>query len=134
MEKALHDFHAENERPTFVVVHSHIGYGTDVEDTPKAHGEPLGPEGVKAAKRFFGWPEDAEFLVPEGVYEHFAEGIGARGKESRETWQALFNEVIILAETRHMDEAKTELAKLQKLRPGDPDVQKLADSLATAPR
>ncbi len=90
--KALHDFHAEKERPTFVVVHSHIGYGTDVEDTPKAHGEPLGPEGVKAAKRFFGWPEDADFLVPNGVYEHFQEGIGARGKESREAWQALFDE------------------------------------------
>ncbi len=90
--KALHDFHAESERPTLVVVHSHIGYGTDVEDTPKAHGEPLGPEGVKAAKRFFGWPEDAEFLVPDGVYEHFREGIGARGKESREAWQALFDE------------------------------------------
>ncbi|HET7743849.1 MAG TPA: transketolase [Gaiellaceae bacterium] len=92
VEKALHDFRAENERPTLVVVHSHIGYGTDVEDTPKAHGEPLGPEGVKAAKRFFGWPEDAEFLVPEGVYAHFAEGIGTRGKDAREAWQELVNE------------------------------------------
>ena len=91
VSKALHDFHAENERPTLVVVHSHIGYGTDVEDTPKAHGEPLGPEGVKAAKRFFGWPEDAEFLVPDGVYAHFAEGIGARGRAAREAWQELFN-------------------------------------------
>ena len=67
-------------RPTLIVVHSHIGYGTPVEDTPKAHGEPLGPEGVKATKRFLGWPEDAEFLVPDGVYEHFADGIGARGR------------------------------------------------------
>ena len=92
VEKALHDFRAENERPTLVVVHSHIGYGTDVEDTPKAHGEPLGPEGVKAAKRFFGWPEDAEFLVSEGVYAHFAEGIGTRGKDAREAWQELVNE------------------------------------------
>ncbi|HEY7016140.1 MAG TPA: transketolase [Streptosporangiaceae bacterium] len=90
--KALHDFRAENERPTLVVVHSHIGYGTDVEDTPKAHGEPLGPEGVKAAKRFFGWPDDAEFLVPDGVYAHFAEGIGTRGREAREAWQELFDE------------------------------------------
>ena len=73
-------------------MHSHIGYGTDVEDTPKAHGEPLGPEGVKAAKRFYGWPEDAEFLVPEGVYEHFADGIGARGKEARESWESAFAE------------------------------------------
>ena len=82
VERAFHDFKAEHERPTLILVHSHIGYGTQVEDTPKAHGEPLGPEGVKAAKRFFGWPEDAEFLVPEGVYEHFADGIGARGTRS----------------------------------------------------
>ena len=88
--QALHDFGAEHERPTLIVVHSHIGYGTEVEDTPKAHGEPLGPEGVKAAKRFFGWPEDSEFLVPEGVYEHFTEGIGARGREAREAWEATF--------------------------------------------
>ena len=92
IEKALHDFRSEHERPTLVVVHSHIGYGTEVEDTPKAHGEPLGPEGVKAAKRFFGWPEDAEFLVPEGVYEHFADGIGVRGREAREAWEAAFAE------------------------------------------
>jgi transketolase len=90
VERAFHDFRAENERPTLVVVHSHIGYGTEVEDTPKAHGEPLGAEGVKAAKRFFGWPEDADFLVPEGVYEHFAAGIGARGREAREAWEASF--------------------------------------------
>jgi transketolase len=87
--RAFHDFKAEDERPTVVFVHSHIGYGTPVEDTPKAHGEPLGPEGVKDAKRFYGWPEDAEFLVPEGVVEHFAQGIGARGREAREAWEAL---------------------------------------------
>jgi len=92
VERAFHDFKAERERPTFIVVHSHIGYGTQVEDTPKAHGEPLGPEGVKAAKRFYGWPEDAQFLVPDGVYEHFAAGIGARGKEAREAWEATLEE------------------------------------------
>jgi transketolase len=90
-ERAFHDFGAEDQRPTLVVVHSHIAYGTDVEDTPKAHGEPLGPEGVKDAKRFFGWPEDAQFLVPDGVYEHFAAGIGARGREAREAWEAGFD-------------------------------------------
>jgi transketolase len=90
--RAVHDFKAEEERPTLIVVHSHIGYGTPVEDTPKAHGEPLGPEGVKATKRFFGWPEDAQFLVPDGVYEHFAEGIGARGREARDAWQAALEE------------------------------------------
>jgi transketolase len=88
--RAFHDFKAEDERPTLIVVHSHIGYGTPVEDTPAAHGEPLGPEGVKAAKRFFGWPEDAQFLVPDGVYEHFAGGVGARGKEAHEAWESAF--------------------------------------------
>ncbi len=92
VEKAFHDFAAEHERPTLILVHSHIGYGTDVEDTPKAHGEPLGPEGVKAAKQFYGWPEDVAFLVPEGVYEHFAEGIGARGMQAREAWESAFTE------------------------------------------
>ncbi len=91
-ERALHAFRAEDERPTLIVVHSHIGYGTPVEDTAKAHGEPLGPDGVRATKRFFGWPEDAEFLVPDGVYEHFAEGIGARGRALREAWEASLSE------------------------------------------
>ena len=92
VEQAFHSFRAEHERPTLVVVHSHIGYGTPVEDTPKAHGEPLGSEGVKEAKRFYGWPEDADFLVPDGVVEHFAEGIGTRGREAHEAWEALFAE------------------------------------------
>jgi transketolase len=91
-ERAFHTFKAEQERPTLVVVHSHIGYGTPVEDTAKAHGEPLGPEGVRETKRFFGWPEDAQFLVPDGVREHFAEGIGARGAEAHTAWNALFAE------------------------------------------
>ncbi len=91
-ERAFAAFRAEDERPTLVVVHSHIGYGTPVEDTPKAHGEPLGLEGVKAAKRFYGWPEDADFLVPDGVREHFAEGIGTRGREAREAWETRFEE------------------------------------------
>lgn len=85
--RALHDFKAENERPTLIVVHSHIGYGSPVEDTPKAHGSPLGPEGVKATKRFMGWPEDKDFYVPDDVYQHFAEGIGARGRDASAAWQ-----------------------------------------------
>ena len=92
VERAFHAFRAEHERPTLVVVHSHIGYGTPVEDTPKAHGEPLGPDGVRATKRFLGWPEGADFLVPEGVVTHFADGIGARGREAREAWGELFTE------------------------------------------
>jgi transketolase len=91
-ERAFDSFRAEHERPTLVVVHSHIGYGTLVEDTPKAHGEPLGPDGVKAAKRFYGWPEDAQFLVPDGVLEHFEAGIGTRARQAREAWEELFEE------------------------------------------
>ena len=109
IERALDDFHAENERPTLIVVHSHIGYGTDVEDTPKAHGEPLGPEGVKDAKRFFGWPEDSQFLVPDGVYQHFADGIGARGKDAREAWESLFHEY-----ARSYPELADEIERMQR--------------------
>ncbi len=90
--RAFHDFKAEHSRPTLIVVHSHIGYGTPVEDSPKAHGEPLGPEGVKATKRFLGWPQDAEFLVPDGVYEHFADGVGARGREAHDAWGVTLDE------------------------------------------
>ena len=90
IERALHTFKAEGSRPTLIVVHSHIGYGSPVEDSPKAHGEPFGVDGVRATKRFFGLPEDADFYVPEGVYDRFASGIGARGRAAREAWEAMF--------------------------------------------
>jgi transketolase len=90
IDRALHTFRAETGRPTLVVVHSHIGYGSPVEDTPKAHGSPFGVDGVKATKRFFGLPEDADFYVPDGVYDRFAAGIGARGRAAREAWEAMF--------------------------------------------
>ncbi len=92
IQRALHTFKAEGSRPTLIVVHSHIGYGSPVEDTPKAHGSPFGVEGVRATKRFFGLPEDADFYVPDGVYDSFADGIGARGKQARETWEAVFDD------------------------------------------
>ena len=82
--RAFHVFRAEHERPTLILVHSHIGYGSPVEDSPKAHGEPLGVEGVKATKRFLGMPEDEDFYVPDGVYDRFAAGIGARGRRGRD--------------------------------------------------
>jgi transketolase len=91
IERAFHTFKAEDERPTLIVVHSHIGYGSPVEDSPKAHGTPFGVEGVRATKRFFGLPEDADFFVPEGVYESFASGIGARGRAARQAWEAMFD-------------------------------------------
>src|SRR5262249_58659383 len=55
-----------------------------------AHGEPLGEDEVRATKRNYGWPEDAHFLVPDGVYDHFAAGIGARGRAARDEWMARF--------------------------------------------
>ena len=70
----------ELSRPTLIIVESHIGYGAPhKQDTPEAHGEPLGEDEVRETKRFYGWPEDAQFLVPDGVQQHFADGIGARG-------------------------------------------------------
>ena len=89
--RALYSFKAETGRPTLILVHSHIGYGSPVEDTPKAHGEPLGVAAVKATKRFLGMPEDAGFYVPEGIYDWFAAGTGTRGQEARNAWQATFD-------------------------------------------
>ncbi|MFB8036119.1 transketolase family protein, partial [Streptomyces sp. NPDC056004] len=107
--RALHTFKSENERPTLIVVHSHIGYGSPVEDTPKAHGAPFGVEGVKSTKRFLGMPEDKNFFVPDGVYEHFAAGVGARGREARTSWEARFEAY----RTTHPDLAN-ELERMQR--------------------
>ena len=91
IENALNVFRKERGRPTFIVLDSHIGYGSPhKQDTSAAHGEPLGEEEVRLTKRAYGWPEDAQFLVPDGVYDHFAAGIGARGAKAREEWNRLF--------------------------------------------
>jgi transketolase len=87
IERAFHTFKAEQERPTLILVHSHIGYGSPVEDSPKAHGEPLGVDAVRMTKRFLGLPEDKDFYVPAGVYEAFGSGIAARGRQHREGWE-----------------------------------------------
>ncbi len=85
---AFEEFRGEGERPTLIIVDSHIGWGSPHKvDTPAAHGEPLGEEEVRETKRAYGWPEDAQFLVPDGVRERFAEGIGARGGELRAKWE-----------------------------------------------
>jgi transketolase len=90
IEHALEVFRKEKGRPTFIVLDSHIGYGAPhKQDTAAAHGEPLGDEEVRLCKRYYGWPEDAQFLVPGGVYEHFAEGIGKRGAQARGHWEEL---------------------------------------------
>ena len=88
--RALHSFLSEHERPTLMLVHSHIGYGSPVEDSPKAHGEPLGVGAVKATKQFLGMPEDKDFYIPGGVYDWFADGIGKRGRDARTAWEETF--------------------------------------------
>ena len=91
IEDALAIFRETKHRPTMIILDSHIGYGSPHRhDTPAAHGEPLGEEEVKLTKRAYGWPEDAKFLVPDGVREHFAAGIGQRGADARDRWQNLF--------------------------------------------
>jgi transketolase len=91
IEHALSVFHTTKGRPTFIVLDSHIGYGSPhKQDTAAAHGEPLGDEEVRLTKRGYGWPEGAQFLVPDGVREHFAAGVGARGAAARSRWTALF--------------------------------------------
>jgi transketolase len=80
-------------RPTLIVVDSHIGYGSPhKQDTYEAHGEPLGEAEVKLVKKNYGWPEDAKFLVPDGVYDQFKNGIGKRGAEAHSAWNAKFAE------------------------------------------
>jgi transketolase len=87
--RAFEEFKGEQWRPTLAIVDSHIGYGSPhKQDTAAAHGEPLGEEEVRETKRAYDWPEDAQFLVPEGVREHFAEGVGRRGAEARAEWEA----------------------------------------------
>jgi len=81
----------EASRPTLIIIESHIGYGAPHrQDSFEAHGEPLGEDEVRLTKKFYGWPEDAQFLVPDGVYRHFAEGIGTRGAAERREWNEVF--------------------------------------------
>ena len=87
--RAFQTFQSTRDRPTLIIVDSHIAYGApNKQDTSAAHGEPLGEEEIRLTKRYYGWPEDAKFLVPDGVYEHFKDGIGKRGKELRDAWFA----------------------------------------------
>jgi transketolase len=90
VEAAIRQAHTETGRPTLIIVHSHIGYGSpNKHDKSAAHGEPLGVEEVKATKRFYGWPEDAQFLIPKEVGEHLGEAAG-RGKKLEAEWQARY--------------------------------------------
>jgi transketolase len=91
IEHALGVFRTTRGRPSLVILDSHIGYGSPhKQDSSAAHGEPLGDDEIRLTKRAYGWPEDAKFLVPDGVREHFAAGVGARGAEARRRWAELF--------------------------------------------
>ena len=91
LDRAFQTFRATTDRPTLIIVDSHIGWGAPhKQDSHAAHGEPLGEEEIRLTKRNYGWPEDARFLVPDGVREHFAAGIGARGRAARQEWMERF--------------------------------------------
>jgi transketolase len=110
LTRAFEEFKAEEGRPTLIIVDSHIGYGSPHKvDTAEAHGEPLGEEEVRETKRTYGWPEDAEFLVPDGVVEHFAEGIGKRGGELRDEWETL-----LASYTREHETLAHEIGQMQR--------------------
>jgi transketolase len=91
--RAFETFQKTTDRPTLIIVDTHIGYGSPhKQDSNASNGEPLGEEEVRLTKKFYGWPEDAKFLVPEGVREHFREGIGKRGHDFRAKWSESFAE------------------------------------------
>ena len=92
LREAFDGFKKTTDRPTLIIVDSHIGYGAPTkQDTSAAHGEPLGEEEIKATKRRYGWPEDAKFLVPPEVLEDFKTKIGQRGAKLRGEWMAMFS-------------------------------------------
>jgi transketolase len=93
LEGAFRTFKSTSDRPTLIIVDSHIAYGApNKQDTSAAHGEPLGEEEIRLTKRNYGWPEDAKFLVPDGVREHFQAQLGARGRGARDTWMARYQD------------------------------------------
>ena len=89
LSRAIETFKATNDKPTFIVVHSVIGYGSPKAGSEKAHGEPLGEENIRITKKAYGWPEDKSFYVPDGVIEHFNGAIAERGAKLRDEWVAL---------------------------------------------
>jgi transketolase len=110
IEDALAIFRKTEGRPTLIILDSHIGYGSPHKvDTAAAHGEPLGEDEVKLVKRAYGWPENAKFLVPDGVMERFADGIGKRGARLRREWEALFGDY-----REHFPELATEIDQMQR--------------------
>ena len=93
LARAYETFLKTKDRPTLIIVDSHIGYGSPhKQDSYEAHGEPLGADEVKLVKKFYGWPEDAKFLVPDGVYDCFKQGVGKRGADLHSGWVKKFTE------------------------------------------
>jgi transketolase len=91
LDQMIQNFKNTKDKPTLIIVDSHIAWGSPTkQDTAAAHGEPLGEEEIRLTKRFYGWPEDKKFYVPEGVYKHFQKGIGDRGKWLSTEWKARF--------------------------------------------
>jgi transketolase len=136
--RAFRTFLDTNDRPTLIIVDSHIGYGAPhKQDTSGAHGEALGEDEVRLAKHNYGWPEDKKFYVPDGVYDHFREGIGKRGKQMRDDWFAQIGEY-----RKHYPELAEELFRMQHRQipegwdrdlpefPADPKGQATRDSSA----
>ena len=116
IEQALEIFRQTKGRATFIILDSHIGYGSPhKQDTPEAHGEPLGDDEIRLTKRSYDWPEDAKFFVPSGVYDHFKAGIGTRGEEARKQWEQSFE-----AYRRQFPDLATEIDQMQQreLPPG----------------
>lgn len=110
IENALTVFRRTRGRPTFIILDSHIGYGAPhKQDTAAAHGEPLGEDEVRLTKRAYGWPEDAQFHVPEEVYAHFQAGIATHGAASRAHWAELFTDY-----RAKFPELATELDQMQR--------------------
>ena len=91
LDAAFRNFKSTEDRPTLIIFDSHIAFGSpNKQDSADAHGSPLGEDEIRETKRVYGWPEDAHFLVPDGVREHFAAGIGARGRVLRDKWMEKF--------------------------------------------
>jgi transketolase len=110
LSRGYKTFLSTTDKPTLIVVDSHIGYGSPhKQDSYEAHGEPLGEAEVKLAKKNYEWPEDAKFLVPDGVYQHFQDGVGARGNNERTAWNALYAEY-----SKKFPELAAQLAKMQR--------------------
>jgi transketolase len=109
LAKAYNNFLQTTDRPTLIVVNSHIGYGAPhKQDTNEAHGEPLGEEEARLAKKNYDWPEDAKFLVPDGVLDNFRQGIGKRGHAQQQNWQASFADY-----TKKFPELADQIAHMQ---------------------